>query len=305
MLLRSLLLKLAQNGRVVDWVTRLGARSGLTRRFIAGETLAEAVETVQELNDRDILATLALLGEEVTDRDEARQAGQTYLQLLDEIHRRGARSHVSIKLTQLGLKVGPSCCLANVAPILEKARSLDNFVRIDMEGSASTQLTLELFEGLFEDYGPHVGMVLQAYLYRTEEDARRLASRGCNIRLCKGAYWEPPEIAFPKKRDVDRNFIRLLEILLTSPAYTAVASHDLRVVRHTQEFVKRHGIHRSRYEFQMLLGIRRDQQMRVQSEGYTLRVYVPFGKQWAPYFVRRLGERPANLAFLLKNLVRR
>jgi proline dehydrogenase len=233
-MLRNLVIRLSGNPRLLRLVSHLGNQSGLVRRFIAGSTVEEALEAVRELNRRAMVATLDRLGEHITEESEACRASEGYVRLLERIEQSGVDSNISIKLTQLGLGISTELCAANLEPILEKARGLSNFVRIDMEGSDYTQKTLDLFHHHFGIYGNRVGIVIQAYLYRSEDDIRRLAPLGCNVRLCKGAYLEPADRAFPKKSDVDANFKRLLEILLLSPAYTAVASHDLEMIRHTR-----------------------------------------------------------------------
>ncbi len=305
-MLRNLLLKAADRPALVKLFSGLGKRSGLADRFVAGETLDTALQAVRQINQLDILASLDLLGEGVTDPEAAKRAAGAYIELLTAIAESGVRSNISIKLTQLGLEVSRDLCAKNLQRILDKARQLNNFVRIDMEGSEHTQDTLDLFESAFPIYGfRHVGIVIQAYLRRSEEDIRRLVESGCNIRLCKGAYQEPPEIAFQRRSKVDANFIKLLEIMLQSPAYTAIASHDHRMVEHARRFVAEKQIPIDRYEFQMLYGVRRDYQLQLRRQGYRFRVYVPFGTEWAPYFMRRLAERPANLLFTLRAIVKK
>ncbi len=305
-MLRNLLLHAAERPALVKLFSGLGKRSGLADRFVAGETLDSALEAVRQLNELDILASLDLLGEGVTDPEAADRAAGAYIELLQAIGESGVRSNISIKLTQLGLDVSRSLCERNLARILEKARQLGNFVRIDMEDSDHTQATLDLFESAYPEYGfRHVGIVIQSYLRRSEEDIRRLVRLGCNIRLCKGAYQEPAEIAFQRRSKVDENFIKLLEIMLQSPAYTAIASHDHRMVEHARKFVAEKNVPNDRYEFQMLYGVRRDYQLALRRQGYRFRVYVPFGTEWAPYFMRRLAERPANVLFTLRAILKR
>jgi proline dehydrogenase len=304
-MLRNLFIGLSGNPRLLRLVSHLGNQSGLVRRFIAGATVEEALEAVRELNRRGMVASLDQLGEHITEESEACRASQAYVRLLEQIRQSGVDSNISIKLTQLGLGISTELCAANLRPILDRARELNNFVRIDMEGSDYPQKTLDLFYENFRIYGNHVGIVIQAYLYRSEVDVRQLAPVGCNVRLCKGAYLEPADRAFPRKRDVDANFKRLAETLLLSPAYTAIATHDPEMIRHSREFARKNGVERSRFEFQMLFGIRRDYQSQISAQGFKMRIYVPFGTQWAPYFMRRMAERPANLFFVLKNLIRR
>jgi proline dehydrogenase len=305
-MLRNLLLRAAANPFLVRHFATLGRYSGLFRRFVAGETIEETIAVVRDLNRGGILATLDQLGEGVTQESEAVRATNGYINLLKQIHSSGIHSTISIKLTQLGLEVDRNLAWYHLRRILETASELNNFVRIDMEGSAHTQATLDLFRHALDGFGlQRVGIVIQAYLYRSEQDVRELSAMGCNIRLCKGAYMEPPEVAFPRKSDVDRNFRRLLDIMLVSPGYSAIATHDDAMIRHALATVRKLGIGLDRYEFQMLYGVRRERQLELAHQGYRMRIYVPFGTQWAPYYMRRLAERPANLLFILKSLFRR
>lgn len=303
--MRKLMLWLAGNPTLVGWIATLSKKTGLANRFIAGETVEEAMETVRELNHAGISVTLDLLGEGVTAEGEAEVAARAYRDLLTQINESAVRSTISIKLTQLGLDISSERCARNLDLILQEAQALDNFVRIDMEGSDYTQDTLDIFREAYGRFGRHVGIVIQAYLYRSERDIRDLIPLECNIRLCKGAYMEPPEIAFPRKSDVDENFKKLLEIMLQSACYSAIATHDEKMIRHAHSFIQERSVDDSRYEFQMLYGVRRERQFELRREGYKVRVYVPFGTQWAPYFMRRLAERPANLLFILKSLFKR
>ena len=304
MLFRNLILKFAQSEALMNFIAHMGRRSGSAGRFVAGESIEEAMPVVQELNDKGIVTFLNLLGEEVSEKNEAEEAVRSYIALLKAIHANRADSNISIKLTQLGLGIDRQVCTEHLKEILDTARSLNNFVRIDMEGSRYTQETLDLFQQTFSLYENHVGVVIQAYLYRSQEDVRQLSPLGCNIRLCKGAYMEPADIAFPKRQDVDRNFIKLLELLLLSPSYTAIATHKVEMIEHAHRFTTQHDVPLSRYEYQMVYGVGRESQNQIIQRGNKLRVYVPFGTHWAPYLVRRLAERPANLLFLLKSLVR-
>lgn len=300
-MLRNLMLRAADNPSMVKLFAGLGKRSGLSNRFVAGENLETAMAVVREINEQKIKATLDLLGEGVSAPDAAERAADAYIGLLERIAHEKVNSGISIKLTQLGLDVDRRLCERNLAKILDKASRLNNFVRIDMESSEHTQATLEVFEESFERYGKkRVGIVIQSYLRRSEEDVRRLAGKGCSVRLCKGAYKEPPEIAFPDKADVDRNFIKLMEILLGSESHTAIASHDQNMIEPGRAFIAAHRIPSERYEFQMLYGVRRDYQLRLRDQGCPVRIYVPFGTEWAPYFMRRLAERPANLLFVTR-----
>jgi proline dehydrogenase len=304
-MIRSVMLRLAGNQALHRTVYDLGSRYKFTRRFVAGETMTEALQAVRELNSRGICASLDLLGEGVADDAEARRAADSYIELLNSIAASGVDSNISIKLTQLGLGINRELCRANLGRIIEQARDLKNFVRIDMESSEYTQATLELFEQRLPEFVEHVGVVIQSYLYRSDADIKRLAAYGCNVRLCKGAYMEPPSLAYPKKRDVDASYVRLMEHLLLSPAYTAIATHDSRIIDHARGFVRERQIGPDRYEFQMLYGVRREYQLEIARQGYKMRVYVPYGRHWAPYYMRRLAERPANVLFIVRNFFRR
>ena len=281
--------------------SRLARR--LSRRFVAGETLEEALAVGRRINSEGITLTLDHLGENVTSLAEAEASRDAYLRALDEIQRAGIQGNVSLKLTQFGMDLSEDACRANVEQVVRKAAEIAGFVRVDMESSAYTDRTLRLVSGLHERYRT-VGTVIQAYLYRSEDDVEALCRRGVRVRLCKGAYLEPPDVAFPHKADVDANFVKLMRILLDTGDYPAIATHDPRMIEATKKHAAASGIGRDRFEFQMLYGIRRDLQKRLVAEGYRLRLYVPFGKAWYPYFMRRLAERPANVLFLLRNLLR-
>jgi proline dehydrogenase len=224
-----------------------------------------------------------------------------YLRVLDRIEATGVNSNISVKLTQLGLDIDEDYCLQNTRRIVEAAKHHSNFVRIDMEDSSKTDATLRIFKRLYSEYG-NVGVVLQAYLYRAEKDVDDVLAMGARIRLCKGAYKEPPEVAFPEKSDVDANFVKLMKKLLKSGVYHGIATHDERMVRATKEFAASEGVSKDAFEFQMLYGVRRDLMLKLAREGYRVRAYVPYGEYWYPYFMRRLAERPANVWFVLKNL---
>jgi proline dehydrogenase len=270
----------------------------LVQRFVAGTTLPEAIEAVKQLNAAGMMATLDYLGEAVRSAREAQAAAAQYIAILHGIERWSVQANASLKLSQMGLEVDHKLCRSNVERIVAQAAAFDNFVRIDMESSAHTQATLDLFQGIFARYR-NVGVVIQSYLYRSEDDVRWLNQMGARVRLCKGAYNEPPAVAFPKKADVDRNYVRLMQLLLDEGTYPAIATHDERMIAATIEYAKGRQIGPERFEFQMLYGVRRDLQDRLVREGYRLRSYVPYGEQWYPYFMRRLAERPANLTFLL------
>jgi proline dehydrogenase len=303
--LRAGLLWLSQQPHVFRFVRGNGLARRLASRFVAGETVDGAVKAIRELNAGGISATLDLLGEAVRSVAEARAARDIYLQALDRIQQAGAESHVSLKLTQMGLDIETQECVENVRAIVAAAGSRGSFARIDMEGSAYTERTLDLFTTRFHpEFGDNVGVVLQSYLRRTEQDVAKMIAIGARVRLCKGAYQEPPEVAFPKKRDVDANYVACMEQLLERGNYPAIATHDERMINQTKIFAAGRGIAPTRFEFQMLFGVRRDLQRKLHREGYRVRVYVPFGSQWYSYLMRRLAERPANIAFLLNSVVK-
>lgn len=302
-MLRALLLRLSDSPSLASWVTRNRVTRRMSRRFVAGESLEEACLAVRACNRAGMSASLDHLGENVTSREQALRAQQTYLQTLERIWQEGLNSNISLKLTQLGLDWDAEFCAQLLESIVRRAEELDNFVRIDMESSAYTARTLELCKRM-RAKSTAVGAVIQSYLYRSEQDVRELIAIGCRIRLCKGAYNEPPEVAFPRKADVDANFVRLMKLLLSSGIYHAIATHDPRMISATKEFVREKGIPADQFEFQMLYGIRPDLQRQLVQEGYRLRIYIPFGRDWFPYFMRRLAERPANVLFLFRNLFR-
>ena len=256
-------------------------------------------------DERGIKSSLDLLGESVAVEAEATAARDQYLAMLDRMAAQGVEVNVSVKLTQMGLDIDEDLCHANMTRILDKARELRGFVRLDMEGSAYTQRTLDFFvKRLFGIYGGHCGVVIQSALRRSESDVDDLIGLQARVRLCKGAYLEPPDVAFPKKVDVDKNYVLLMERLLLKGSYPGIATHDQAIIQHARQFVRRQDIGAERFEFQMLYGVRRDLQTRLRQTGYNMRVYIPFGTQWYPYLMRRLAERPANIAFILGNLIR-
>ena len=303
--MRRSLLWLSEQRRIFDFVRRNRLARKFASRFVAGETIDEAVKAAGELRQRGITASLDLLGESVTVESEAVAARDQYLQMLDRLAAAGQEVNVSVKLTQMGLDISEDLCYGNMVRILEKAKALRGFVRLDMESSEYTQKTLDFFTGrLFGSYGEHCGVVIQSALRRSESDIDDLIARGARVRLCKGAYLEPPAVAFPDKKDVDRNYVVLMERLLLKGNYPGIATHDERIIQQAREFSRRQQIGPERYEFQMLYGVRRDLQGQLKQAGYNMRVYIPFGTQWYPYLMRRLAERPANIAFILGNLVR-
>ncbi len=277
----------------------------LAQRFVAGETLDDAVAQVVRLNGKGMRATLDLLGENVTERSEAMKATANYLLLLDTIQRAGVESNISIKLTMLGLDIERDFCMANLRRLLDRAKAYGNFVRIDMEGSPYTQATLDIFHEVYAEYRETVGTVLQSYLYRTEADAALLASEGARIRLVKGAYKEPDSVAYPAKDDVNAAYVRTMEALLLGANYPAIASHDEAMIGHAKQFAALHNIPKEAFEFQLLYGIRPGLQEDLVAEGYNVRIYVPYGTFWLPYYSRRLRERKENILFVAKSLVKR
>ena len=279
---------------------RLGAS-----RFVAGETLDECVEILRGLNERGFHANTTLLGEDVREEAQASAAVQEYLRILERLHAERLRVNVALKLTHLGLDVAEELALENLRRVVERAAELDNFVRIDMESSAAVDPTLRIYRALREAGLDNVGTVLQSYLYRTPEDLEALLPLRPNLRLVKGAYLEPPEVAYPRKDDVDAAYVRLVERSLSGEGYTAIATHDERMIEHAIAFAEREGIGRDRFELQMLYGVRPQLQADLVARGFKVLVATPFGPEWFPFFTRRLAERPANLGFVLRNLVRR
>jgi len=304
-MLRSTLLYLSNQPRVFRFVRNNGFAKKFARRFVAGETLDDALSAVRALNARGITASLDLLGESVTNEREARAAESAYLNVLDRIHEERLNANVSVKLTAMGLDISEELCVAIMHDVLGRAQAYRTFVRLDMEASAYTERTLRLFEErLYPTYKENVGIVLQSYLYRTWSDVERAIKLQCRVRLCKGAYKEPAAVAYPEKREVDANYIKCMHALLEEGNYPGIATHDPAIIAEAKRFVAEKGIDRSRFEFQMLYGIRRDMQDQLVREGYRMRVYVPFGTQWYPYLMRRLAERPANVAFITGNVMR-
>lgn len=302
--MRALLLRLSESKRLAPLMMHNGASRRVARRFVAGESLDDAVEAAREVNRRLQLASLDLLGENVSDEAGARRAAQGYLAVFDRIAQERLDANVSLKLTQLGLDLSEELCVELLEKIVAHATSQGNFVRIDMEGSAYTQRTVEITKRVRAKYAG-VGTVVQAYLYRTQDDVQDLLATGCRLRLCKGAYQEPPEVAFPKKSDVDANYVKLMKMLLPSGIYHGIATHDPAMIEATKDFAREQNIKRDQFEFQMLYGIRADLQEKLVRDGFRVRVYIPYGVDWFPYFMRRLAERPANVAFFLRNLLPR
>jgi proline dehydrogenase len=303
--LRQSLLWLSEQRKVFNFVRRNRLARTFASRFVAGETIEEAVKAARDLAQRGVTASLDFLGESVTVEAEAAAARDHYLRMLDQLAVAGQEVNVSVKLTQMGLDIAEDLCYANMVQILDKAKQLGGFVRLDMESSEYTQKTLTFFtQRLSGSYLDHCGVVIQSALRRSERDIDDLIALRARVRLCKGAYLEPPEVAFPDKKDVDRNYILLMERLLLRGNYPGIATHDEAIIQHARQFTRGQQISAERYEFQMLYGVRRDLQGRLRQSGYNMRVYIPFGTQWYPYLMRRLAERPANIAFILGNLIR-
>jgi proline dehydrogenase len=302
-IMKSALLYLSTSEGFKNFLTKFKSFNSVTQRFVAGEEIASAVEAIKQLNAKQISATFDHLGESIASEAETREEVREYQRLIASIVDHALDSNVSVKLTQLGLDIDNELCYQNTRAIVETAKSNDNFVRIDMEDSTKTDATLEIFKRLRSEFD-NVGIVVQSYLYRTEKDLVELLQLGARIRLCKGAYKEPESVAFQDKEEVDRNYVKLMQLLLPSGIYHGIATHDPNMIEATKRFARENGIAADQFEFQMLYGIRRDLQESLVKEGWRMRVYVPYGKFWYPYFMRRLAERPANVWFVLKNIMK-
>jgi proline dehydrogenase len=302
-MLRSILLKLSDSPGFARWVTSNGAPRRMARRFVAGETLDEAVAAARRCNELGMMVSLDYLGENVSTTTDAQRARDAYLEVFERIAKERLHANVSCKLTQMGLDLSPEFCEGLVLSVVERAEGYDNFLRVDMEGSIYTQRTVELVKRI-RARSAAVGTVIQAYLYRSEADIRDLLVYGCRIRLCKGAYKESADVAFENKGDVDGNYVRLMQMLLPSGVYHGIATHDPHMIAETIRWAAAQQISKDAFEFQMLYGIRTDLQRRLVQDGYRVRVYIPYGSDWFPYFMRRLAERPANLGFLVRNYFR-
>ncbi|MEP7270503.1 MAG: proline dehydrogenase family protein [Acidobacteriota bacterium] len=303
MLTRTALLYLSRQHGLKTMLSMFPGFKQVTRRFIAGENIDDALKAIRELNALGITASFDHLGESISSEAEAESDVVEYLHVLDRIAEEGIASNVSVKPTQVGLDIAEDLCLRNIRRIVEAAARHRNFVRIDMEDSPRTDATLRIFYTLRSEFD-NVGIVLQSYLYRTEKDLADVLAVGGRVRLCKGAYNEPENVAFPDKADVDANFIKLMKIILQSGIYHGIATHDEAMINATKEFAERESIPHERWEFQMLFGIRRELQIRLAKAGYGMRTYVPYGEYWYPYFMRRLAERPANIGFVLRNIIK-
>jgi len=305
-MMRQGLLWLSEQKNVFNFVRSNGVARQFASRFVAGETITDAVTAAETLAKKRITSSLDLLGESVTQGSEAEAAAEQYVRMVDEMAARGGLEvNVSVKLTQMGFDIDEELCRRNVVRIVERAAAHRGFVRIDMESSAYTQRTLDFFaKHIHPNHGAHCGVVIQSALRRSDEDIERLIAMQARVRLCKGAYLEPSAVAYPEKQDVDQAFVRLMERLLERGNYPGLATHDEAMITHARKFVQRQGIAPERYEFQMLYGVRRDLQEQLRGAGHRMRVYIPFGTQWYPYLMRRLAERPANIAFILGNIVK-
>jgi len=305
MITRSALIWLSRQEKLKDFATRFRYFKKITTRFVAGDNIDETIPIIRQLNAENCTASFDHLNESVGSADEAEKEVAEYRNILAKIDETKIRSNVSIKLTQFGLGIDPELAYRNARRVVEEAHRRGNFVRVDMEDSSVTQATIDIFKRLRAEFGlDNVGIVLQSYLYRTLADAQELVKLPARIRICKGAYLEPPEVAFPDKKDVDANYIKVMQLLLASGIYHGIATHDPKMIDATIDFAKREGIGKEKYEFQMLYGVRRDLQRQLARDGFNLRIYVPYGKHWYPYFMRRLAERPANVWFVLKNLAK-
>ena len=304
-MMRPFLLWLSQRQSIFNFARRNRLANKFASRFVAGETIESAVNAAKELQAKGITASLDMLGESVTQPAEAEQARDTYLAMLRAMQAAGVEVNVSLKLTQMGLDIDPALCERNVRQILVLARELNGFVRLDMEGSPYTQKTLDFFtQRLFTEYRGNVGIVLQSALRRTGDDVAAMIRLGARVRLCKGAYLERPDVAYPDKRIVDIEYTKLATRLMTTGNYPGIATHDEIIIWQVKQFATANNVARDRFEFQMLYGIRRDLQHELARDGYRLRVYIPFGTQWYPYLMRRLAERPANIVFILGNVIK-
>ena len=303
--LRGVMLSVARSKGIRKVFEKYGLREtgGFARRFIAGSTLEEAVNAIKELNKKGMTATLDLLGEDTKNMNDAEKSASKYLDILEAIEKEKLDSNVSLKLTQMGLDIDEKACQDVVEKIIKKAAEYNNFVRIDMEDSDHTDVTLKIFFNLRDKYD-NVGIVIQSYLYRSEADIDKINASRSRVRICKGAYKEPKTVAYPSKREVDNNFLIITKRLLTEGIYPGVATHDEKMIQGTIKLAEENKIEKKNFEFQMLYGIRRDLQEKLIADGFNMRIYVPFGTEWFPYFSRRLAERPANVFFIMKNFFR-
>jgi len=303
-MLRALFIGLSENKPLRSFAEQSNIGKKVSQRFVAGMTLEDLIRATETMNSLGIRVTADNLGENVTNRDEALHSRDLYHQMMDEIDKRKLDANVSCKLTHMGFDVDEQLAHDNVYGLVEHAAKINSFLRIDMEGSPYTQCTIDLTRELHSEFPGYVGTVLQAYFYRTEDDAKLLCSEGIRIRLCKGAYKEPANLAFPEKHDVDANYVKLAKILMKSGVFHGIATHDEKIIRELMAWSQQNGVKKSDFEFQMLHGVRRDLQEKLAKAGWGVRVYIPFGTEWYPYFMRRLAERPANVLFIGKQMLR-
>lgn len=302
-LMKNFFLFMAKNKFLNRMAKKYGLRFGASR-FVAGETLVSALDVIKALNRQGMMVTVDHLGEFVYNEEEANMMAQHCIDALEGIARENVNANLSLKMTSMGLDISRELCLANMRRILDVAKKHQNFVRIDMEDYAHLEMTLDIYYELRNDFD-NVGLVIQAYLYRSADDVQKLSELNTNLRLVKGAYKESADVAYPDKKDVDENFKKLIELQLSNGNYAGVATHDEAIIEHTKQFVKQHHIPLDQFEFQMLYGIRTELQKQLVEEGYRMRVYVPYGNDWYGYFMRRLAERPANVAFVLKGMFKK
>jgi proline dehydrogenase len=304
--LRAVFISLSESKALRSMAEQTWIGQRLSRRFVAGTTIADALAATQATNKLGLSVSVDNLGENVTNAEEARHSAELYHQMLDQMNAQALNANVSLKLTHMGLDVDESMAYEIASGVVQHAAKINNFVRIDMEGSPYTQRTLDFVHRLHQqpENAGHVGAVIQAYLFRSKKDVEALLAERIRIRLCKGAYKESPEISFEKKEDTDANYVKLMKLLLKSGVYHGIATHDENMIRATIEFAQKEKIAPAAFEFQMLYGVRRDLQQKLVKEGWRCRVYIPFGTEWYPYLMRRLAERPANAIFILKNLFR-
>jgi proline dehydrogenase len=303
-MLRDAFIRLSESGHARTVATRAPGARALARRFVAGETVSDGIEAARALNASGFKVSLDYLGESVSSREEAMAAADTYIEVIDRIAAGKLDANVSLKLTQMGQDIDEAFLQDNVTRVIGRARAHDMFVRLDMESSAYTERTIEFFRRAWDDGYRNVGIVLQSYMRRSPADTQLANQLGARVRLCKGAYNEPPDVAFQKKSEVDAAFVRLMQVLLSDGTYPGIATHDEAMIRATREWADRHAIPPSAFEFQLLYGVRRDLQHKLLQAGYNVRVYVPFGEAWYPYLMRRLAERPANLFFIVNAVLR-
>ncbi|HKE30195.1 MAG TPA: proline dehydrogenase family protein [Candidatus Angelobacter sp.] len=305
-MLRATFIALSESRGLRSFAEKTALGQRLSRRFVAGITIDDALRAARAMNQIGLGVSVDNLGENVTNADEARHSAQLYHQMLDQMAAQELNANVSVKLTHMGLDVNEAMAYEITSGLVQHAARIKNFVRVDMEGSIYTQRTLDFVRRLHREpeYADHVGAVIQSYLYRSEKDVEQLLSERIRVRLCKGAYKEPPDVAFPKKSEVDDNYVKLMKLLLKSGIYHGIATHDEKMIGATIDFAQREKIAAAAFEFQMLYGVRRDLQQKLIKEGWRCRVYIPFGTEWYPYLMRRLAERPANAIFILRNLFR-